>query len=99
MTAKEKVNDRALMERLLADTEMFSVSCKSGLYCGEFGVIDTAPPQDAYRWIRDLVELLEQKGIGHAMWNYKSLDFGLLDQSGRIVSEELVENILSANTK
>lgn len=93
----ETVNDKNLMERLLADTETFAASCRSGLYCGEFGVMNTAPMQDAVRWIRDLVHMLEQRKIGHAMWNYKSLDFGLLDQNGLIVSEKLLDKILELN--
>lgn len=97
LTANETENDKNLMERLLRDAERFSLSCRTGLYCGEFGVINTAPPQDGARWISDLVHLLEQNKIGHALWNYKSLDFGLLDQKGHIVSEELVSKICDLN--
>ncbi|WP_223110527.1 hypothetical protein [Paenibacillus sinensis] len=60
------------------------------LYCGEFGVIDTAPADSAVRWVKDVVELLDAYGIGHAYWNYKEMDFGLVDRHGNVANEELV---------
>lgn len=52
------------------------------LYCGEFGVISEAPNEDTLRWYTDLINLLEEKNIGYANWNYKSDNFGLITSKG-----------------
>ena len=61
------------------------------LYCGEYGVIDSAPKDSRLNWHRDFVNLLREFKIGHACWSYKQMDFGLVDQNGRVVDEELVK--------
>jgi hypothetical protein len=65
------------------------------LYCGEFGVIESAPKASRLRWHRDLVNLLRELEIGHACWSYKQMDFGLVDQQCNVVDEQLVK-IVSA---
>ncbi len=52
------------------------------LYCGEWGVITTAPDADRLRWYRDMVQLFERHDIAYANWNYKSDNFGLVDGEG-----------------
>lgn len=86
LTAEETVNDRALMERLLEHARKFAAYSGCQLYCGEFGVIDSAPPEEAAKWVRDLTGMFADYRIGHALWNYKGLDFGLLDLDGNVVS-------------
>ena len=49
------------------------------LYCGEYGVIDQAPAEDALRWHLDIAQVFNRHGIGRALWNYKNKDFGLVD--------------------
>jgi len=61
------------------------------LYCGEFGVIEQAPLQTRINWTRDFIDLLGEYGIGKAIWTYKAMDFGLVDASGKVVSQELIE--------
>ncbi len=48
------------------------------LYCGEFGVIDLAAEDDKKRWLKDIESALDKHGIGHAQWNYKEKDFGII---------------------
>lgn len=48
------------------------------LYCGEYGVIDRAAEDDRQRWIQDINAAFDKYGIGHALWNYKEKDFGLV---------------------
>ena len=48
------------------------------LYCGEYGVIDRAAEDDRQRWIEDIDSVFDKYGIGHALWNYKEKDFGLV---------------------
>lgn len=50
------------------------------LYCGEYGVIDRAPAEDSRRWFNDIHRALEKHGIGRALWSYKKMDFGLMDE-------------------
>ncbi len=63
------------------------------LYCGEFGVIALADPNDALVWFSDITTIFKKFGIGYAMWNYKNKDFGLID--GFIsVKDTLVKKII-----
>ncbi|MCR4797761.1 MAG: endoglucanase, partial [Lachnospiraceae bacterium] len=61
------------------------------LYCGEYGAIDQADPEDRLRWIRDIHKAFEKFGIGHALWNYKQKDFGLVDESFATVRDRFIE--------
>lgn len=97
LVAKECNNDRKLMEKLLKDAVDFVRYSGCSLYCGEYGVINSAPSTEAVKWIRDLLFILDENHIGHALWNYKALDFGLLDLNGDIVSEELLQFIIENN--
>ena len=60
------------------------------LYCGEFGVIDVVPPEDAIRWFRVLHRAFERYGIGRAVWSYREMDFGLADARMDGVRDELL---------
>ncbi|MBQ9551039.1 MAG: cellulase family glycosylhydrolase [Lachnospiraceae bacterium] len=48
------------------------------LYCGEFGVIDLADREDRKRWLEDIERAFNKHSIGHAQWNYKEKDFGII---------------------
>ena len=97
LTAEESTHDRKLMEKLLKNAIDFVRYSGCSLYCGEYGVIDLAPPAEAVKWIQDLLSILDANQIGHALWNYKALDFGLLDLNGDIVSEELLYFMIENN--
>ncbi len=97
LVGEETKNDKALMDRLLKNAVDFVQYSGCQLYCGEFGVIDSAPPEEAVKWIKDFLSVLEINRIGHAMWNYKALDFGLIDRQGDVVSEFLLNAIIEIN--
>jgi hypothetical protein len=59
------------------------------LYCGEYGVIDQAPAEDALRWLKDIHSVFEKYGIGRSLWNYKEKDFGLIDDHYAAVRKEM----------
>ena len=61
------------------------------LYCGEYGVIDQADPEDRLRWMKDIHVAFEKYGIGHALWNYKQKDFGLVDESFASIKDRFIE--------
>jgi len=52
------------------------------LYCGEFGVYSTTPKKDKLHWFKDLVTVFQKNNIGYANWNYKSTEFGIINNDG-----------------
>lgn len=64
------------------------------LYCGEWGVIDAAPNEARQQWYRDMIGIFEKNNIAYANWDYKSNNFGLINNDAS-VNDELVEIISS----
>ena len=60
------------------------------LYCGEYGVIDLASPEETLSWYGMIHEAFEAYGIGRAAWSYKEMDFGLSDKRMDSVREKLL---------
>lgn len=78
-------------------TERFSAAIKTAekygaaLYCGEYGVIDRASPEDALKWYKAINGAFRRCGISRCAWNYKKMDFGLSDNWIKPVIDELVK--------
>ena len=85
------VFDRDYLMEALEPAAAFQRQTKLPLYCGEYGVIDVAPPDSRIRWHRDFVGLLREMGIGRAVWSYKGMSFALVTRDGNLVSQELVD--------
>ncbi|MBN2386060.1 MAG: cellulase family glycosylhydrolase [Anaerolineales bacterium] len=83
--------DRALLLEFLQPALDFARQTRRNLYCGEFGVIESAPPASRLRWHADLLDILRQHGIGRAVWSYKLMDFGLVNAAGEVVDPALIE--------
>lgn len=47
------------------------------LYCGEYGVIDQADVKSTSLWFEDIHKIFTKYRIGHAVWNYREMDFGI----------------------
>lgn len=60
------------------------------LYCGEYGVIDRATPEDTVKWYRTIHQVFEKHGISRAAWSYRQMDFGLADTRMDGVRDELL---------
>ncbi len=60
------------------------------LYCGEYGVIDVVPPEDALLWFKTIHEVFEKHQIARCLWSYKEMDFGLADPRMDPVRTELL---------
>ena len=60
------------------------------LYCGEYGVIDRAKPEDALKWYRTIHAVFEKHQISRAAWSYRAMDFGLNDARMDDVRQELI---------
>lgn len=97
ITPDKKTNDFTLMKTLMKHAEKFMTYSGKELYCGEYGVIDSASEEEAVKWIRDFVTLCNTYRIGHAMWNYKCLDFELVDENGEVVRPEILKVLLELN--
>lgn len=61
------------------------------VYCGEYGVIDRAAPEDILKWYKVINSVFEKHGIARAAWSYKKMDFGLSDSRMDSVREELIK--------
>ena len=64
-------------DRLFAPAVRYAAANGAPLYCGEYGVIDQAPPEASLRWLRDITAVMDRYGVGRALWTYKNMDFGL----------------------
>ncbi len=60
-------------------------------YCGEYGVIATAPAPSRRNWHADVLAAFAEHGIGRAVWSYKQMDFGLVDAHGEVVDSALLD--------
>ncbi len=62
----------------------------TALYCGEYGVIDRAAPEDTVKWFKTIHEVFEKHQIARSAWSYRQMDFGLSDARLDGVREELI---------
>ncbi len=63
------------------------------LYCGEYGVINLADPEETLRWYGIISEAFDKYRIGRSAWNYKEKDFGLMDDHMSAVREEVMKKL------
>ena len=80
----------AYFEAFMADAVAAAARKNVPLYCGEYGVIDNAKPEDALQWFRMIHEAFEKYGVGRAAWSYREMDFGLSDARMDGVRDELL---------
>ncbi len=78
-------------ERFMAEAVQAAERYEVPLYCGEYGVIDCARPEDALIWFTKIHGAFEKYGIGRAAWSYRQMDFGLSDARMDGVRDELVK--------
>jgi hypothetical protein len=83
--------DRAYINKRMEPALEFLKTTQQPLHCGEFGVIDQAPMTTRENWTEDVVSILKEHTIGYAYWTYKELDFGLVDYSGKIINQKLID--------
>lgn len=100
-TSKIDPKERLSFEEMNITTEFFeeffagaieaAKANHTTLYCGEYGIIDVVPPEDALKWFRCIHQVFEKYEISRAVWNYKEMDFGLSDCRMDGVRDELVK--------
>ena len=84
-------NTPEYFEKLFAEAMETAKNNGTSLYCGEYGVIDRATPEDALKWFKVINSVFEKHSISRAAWSYKEMDFGLSDSRMDGVREELVK--------
>lgn len=80
-------------ERMFKVALKISEKYRVPLYCGEYGVIDKANPNDALNWFKDIHCALHKHNISRAAWTYKEKDFGFIDEHYKSVLNELVKEL------
>ena len=75
---------------LFAEAIATSQERGTGLYCGAYGVIDNATPEDTVLWFRAIHEVFEEYQISRCVWSYRQMDFGLSDPRLDGVRDELI---------
>ena len=80
----------AFVENFIAPALQKAAAEGTEVYCGEYGVIDVVPPEEAVKWFRDVHAVFERHGVAHSLWSYKQMDFGLSDKRMDAVREELL---------
>ena len=63
----------------------------TGVYCGEYGVIDIVSPEDTLKWYKVINRVFEKHNIGRAAWSYKQMDFGISDERLDGIRDELLK--------
>lgn len=82
------------LRQLVTPALEFQQQTGSVLYCGEYGVIDHVDPRSRRAWHRDFLAILREYNIGCAVWSYKCMGFGLVDEHSQVIDPELI-NIVS----
>ena len=86
--------DKARLAQLLEHVFRFRERHGARVACNEFGVYVGGPDRASQlAWMRDMLELLGEHGIGWSYWNYKNLDFGLVSRGeGRFADAPQYQN-------
>ncbi len=83
--------DEAFFESVFAPALAYAKEQGTGLYCGEYGVIDRATPEDTVKWFRCIHAVFEKYDMPRCAWSYKQMDFGLSDARLDGVRDELLK--------
>jgi aryl-phospho-beta-D-glucosidase BglC (GH1 family) len=82
--------DAEYFERQFASAFEAAERNHTALYCGEYGVIDIASPEDMLKWYRVIHDTFEKHEVARSAWSYRQMDFGLIDERLDSVRERLI---------
>ena len=82
--------DPDFFERAFASAIGTAEKHGTALYCGEYGVIDRATPEDTVKWYRVIHDTFEKHEISRSAWSYRRMDFGLSDERMDGVRDRLI---------
>ena len=95
INARVSFDEAGITEQLFED--LFASAIKTAqergtaLYCGEYGVIETASPEDTVKWFKTIHAVFERHEIARCVWSYRQMDFGLSDACLDGVRDELIQ--------
>ena len=78
-------------EKYFSEAVQIAEERNVALYCGEYGVINLASPEDTLTWYQLIGGTFDKYGIGRAAWSYKEMDFGLIDEHMKPVLPEILK--------
>lgn len=78
-------------ELLFADALQYAEQQGVMLYCGEYGVISFADEASTLAWYRDIHSVFQKYGIGHAVWSYKEMFFGISDAGMDRIRDKIIQ--------
>lgn len=81
----------AYFENMFAEALRVAEERNVPLYCGEYGVIDLADPEEALKWYECISSVFDKYQIGRAAWSYKEMDFGLIEAHYDDVRERILK--------
>ncbi len=81
----------AYFERYLEEGVKLAEERNVRLYCGEYGVINLATPEDTLQWYKLFSAVMQRHGIARAAWSFREMDYGLVDAHLDSVRPELLK--------
>ena len=81
----------AYFEEMFAEAVAYAEAQGTVLYCGEYGVIDRATPEDTLEWYKVINSVFTKHNIGRAAWTWRGMDFELCGPRMASVLPELVK--------
>ncbi len=82
--------EASMFEARLSQALRMSEQYDVPLYCSSYGVINQADLDSTLRWYQTIHQIFEAHGIGRSAWNYKGLDFGLIDSHTLPIADKLI---------
>ena len=82
--------DEDYFERAFASAFEAAGKNHTTLYCGEYGVIDRASPEDTLKWYARIHQTFEKHEVSRSAWSYRQMDFGLSDERLDCIRDRLI---------
>jgi len=73
----DKVFDASTIKEKIAPAIEKAKQLGLRIYCGEYGAVKESPEADRIKWHSDILSVFDELGVGSAIWNYKSSNYGL----------------------
>lgn len=91
MRFSESGTNEAYFEELFSTALAKAKLHGTSLYCGEYGVIENASPEDSLEWFRVINAVFRKYGISRAVWSYKEMNFGIADSKYDSIRDEVLK--------
>jgi len=88
--AKLDMIDKRFLYNFFAPALEFIEKNDRPLYCGEFGVISNSDVESMENWYKDMCDIFNEYGIGHAAWSYRGFS-KITDNNNNVVSEKMIK--------